>query len=253
METTNKQTYFVKHREEIVEMFQGFNEGVKQYLPSICDAATAEAICSDTQGELEILIPQLPDIGDKNDELNEGVATIAVCLAYYKSFKRQEMTVESLGKMLYDLRTYQFSEMTEEQKKAQADEMFSSKRLNEQKEWAKWSQKCLYPYNWTAYYVEGDCGEFDYGTDYVECGVAKICHKFKADDLVPFICLLDLLESKTFGLGLTRTKTLADGDNVCDFRFKRGCPTDRNWETEISRIRKLIKDPSYEPILKGHL
>ncbi len=253
METTNIQTYFVTHREEILAVFQDTNEGVKQYLPSICDDAAAEAICSEAQGELETLIPQLPDIGDKSAELNEGVAAIAICIAYYKSFKRQGIPVESLGKMLYDLRTYQFSEMTEEQKKAETDEMFSSKRLNEQKEWTAWSQKCLYPYNWAAHYVEGDGEEFDYGTDYVECGIAKICHKFEADDLVPFICLLDLLESNVFGLGLARTKTLADGDNVCNFRFKRGRATERNWDTEIDRIRKLLSSPSYKPVLKGHL
>ena len=253
METTNKKTYFVAHSDEIVAIFQEINEGVKQYLPSICDAATAEAICSDTQRELEKLIPELPDIGDKSDELNEGVAAIAVGIAYYRSFKQQKMSVESLGKMLYDLRAYQYSEMTEEQKKAQADEAFSSKRLNEQKEWTKWSQKYIYPYNWAAHYVEGDGKEFDYGTDYVECGIAKICHKFEADDLVPFICLLDLLESNILGLGLARTKTLADGDNICDFRFKRGRTTDRNWDTEIGRIRKLISSPSYEPVLKGHI
>ena len=253
METTNKQTYFVTHSAEIVAIFQEINEGVKQYLPTICDVATAKVICCEAQEDLERLIPQLPDIGDKSEELNEGVAAIAVCIAYYRSFKRQKMSVELLGKMLYDLKVYQYSEMTEEQKKARADEMFSSKRLNEQKKWAKWSQKCIYPYNWAAHYVEGDDKGFDYGTDYVECGIAKICHKFEADDLVPFICLLDLLESDVFGLGLARTKTLADGDNVCDFRFKRGRTTNRNWDTEIERIKKLLRSPSYEPVLKGHI
>ena len=228
------------------------NEGVKQYLPSICDADTADTICKDAQEELETLIPQLPDIGDKSAELTEGVGAIAVCLAYYKLFKRHDLSVEALGKMLYDLRSYQFSQMTEEQKQAQADEMFSSKRLEEMEKWAAWSQKCAYPYNWAAHYVEGDGKTCDFGADYFECGIAKICHKFGADDLVPFICLLDMLESKTFGLGLHRTKTLADGDNICDFRFKRGRPTEQDWDSEIDRIRKLISSPSYEPVLKGH-
>ncbi len=59
METTNKKTYFVAHSDEILAIFQEINEGVKQYLPSICDAAAAKAICSDTQGELETLITEL--------------------------------------------------------------------------------------------------------------------------------------------------------------------------------------------------
>ncbi|MCD4784344.1 MAG: L-2-amino-thiazoline-4-carboxylic acid hydrolase [Candidatus Eremiobacteraeota bacterium] len=253
MESKTNQTFFVAHEKEIMALFNEINEGVKQYLPSICDKTVAEAICSEAEGELEKLIPQLPDIGDKSLELDNGVSSVAVGIAYYKSFKRRGISIELLGKMLYDLRTFQLNEMTEEQRKAIADEMFSTKRLSEFKEWATWSQKCLYPYNWMAYYIEGDGEEFDYGADYVECGVAKICHKFKADELVPFICLLDLLESRSLGLGLVRTKTLAMGDNVCDFRFKRGRPTTQGWDTEIDKIRKLISLPSYEPVLKGHL
>ena len=253
MEPDNHNSYFVIHKKEIEGAFNEITEGVKQYLPSICDPKIAEAICKDAQKELKIIIPQLPDIGDKSAELDESMIMIAICISYYRAFTKHNLSVELLGKMLYDLRSFQFSEMSESEKKATADEFFSSKRLQEQKEWATWSLKCTYPYNWAAKFINGDGKEFDFGTDYKECGVAKVCHKFKADELVPFICLMDLLESDILGLGLVRTKTLADGDNLCDFRFKRGRATNRSWDTEIDKIRKLINTPSYTPVLKGQL
>ncbi|MFK5855340.1 MAG: L-2-amino-thiazoline-4-carboxylic acid hydrolase [Bacteroidota bacterium] len=253
MKSNKQMSYFILHKEEIMAAFGEINKGVKQYLPSICNQAKADLICKDAQLELDKLIPHLPDIGESNNELNEGMIMVAISISYYKVFVRQKLSVELLGKMLYDLRAFQFSEMTEEEKNAITDETFSSKRLNEQRLWTKWSLKCIYPYNWAAQFVEGDGKEFDYGTDYVECGVVKVCHKFGADKVIPFICLMDLLESNVLGLGLQRTKTLADGDNICDFRFKRGRPTNRTWDTEIEKIRKLINNPSYTPILKGHL
>lgn len=253
MESDKKESYFITHKKDIQAAFSQINDGVKQYLPSICESNKVDLICGDAQTELDKLIPQLPDIGDKSVELDESMIMIAICISYYKAFKKQKLSAEVLGKMLYDLRAFQFAQMTEDEKNATTNEMFSSKRLDEQKEWATWSLKCTHPYNWAAKFIEGDDKSFDYGTDYIECGVAKVCHKFEADELVPFICLMDLLESHELGLGLHRSKTLADGDNLCDFRFKRGRSTNRTWDTEIERIRKLISNPSYEPVLKGHL
>ncbi len=38
--------------------------------------------------------------------------------------------------------------------------------------------------------------------------------------------------------GLVRTKTLAMGDGVCDFRFKKGRTITQDWASEVPRIKK---------------
>ena len=43
---------------------------------------------------------------------------------------------------------------------------------------------------------------------------------------VPYICALDFPISKTFNRGLIRTKTLAEGADICDFRYKKGRKTE---------------------------
>lgn len=45
------------------------------------------------------------------------------------------------------------------------------------------------------------------------------------EELAPYLCLSDYVLSKAMNRGLVRYKTLAEGAEVCDFRFKKGQET----------------------------
>ena len=64
------------------------------------------------------------------------------------------------------------------------------------------SQERQYPGDWVFTFVEGDGQEFDYGLDFTECGICKYYHAQGADELTPYLCLMDGVVSKSFGLGL---------------------------------------------------
>jgi hypothetical protein len=90
------------------------------------------------------------------------------------------------------------------------------------KEAAEKTQERRYPGDWVATFVEGDGEQFDYGLDVVECGICKFYRTQNAEELTPYMCLSDYILSDAFARGLVRYKTLAEGDDVCDFRFKKG-------------------------------
>lgn len=79
---------------------------------------------------------------------------------------------------------------------------------------------------WAFDFVEGVKGELDYGVDYTRCAIRELAIANGAADFAPYICLADIAGSDTFGWGLARTETIAQGGARCDFRFKRGRPTD---------------------------
>jgi hypothetical protein len=79
---------------------------------------------------------------------------------------------------------------------------------------------------WVLDFVEGKPGEFDFGVDYKRCAIRELAIAHGAADLAPHICLADVPGSETFGWGLARTETLAQGGARCDFRFRRGGKTD---------------------------
>ncbi len=67
---------------------------------------------------------------------------------------------------------------------------------------------------------------FDLGVDYTTCAIRDLAIRAGAADFAPYICLADVIGSDELGWGLVRTETLAQGGSRCDFRFKKGGPTD---------------------------
>jgi hypothetical protein len=87
------------------------------------------------------------------------------------------------------------------------------------------SQQRRYPADWVRVHVDGDGQTFEWGVDYLECGIVKFLHSQEADELAPYLCLLDYALLGALGIKLIRTQTLANGDERCDFRFAgRGKP-----------------------------
>ncbi len=79
---------------------------------------------------------------------------------------------------------------------------------------------------WVVDYLPAQPGQFDYGVTYRRCAIAQLAHDVGAQDFAPYICQSDIIGSEVFGWGLARTQTIAQGDAQCDFRFRRGAPTD---------------------------
>ena len=82
-----------------------------------------------------------------------------------------------------------------------------------------------YPGGYVLAYVEGDGQDFDYGIDYIECASCTFLSAQGAPELAPYVCAVDKVASEMLGWGLRRTMTLAQGDERCDFRFKKGAET----------------------------
>jgi hypothetical protein len=70
-------------------------------------------------------------------------------------------------------------------------------------------------------YVEGDGASFDYGFDYLECGICKFFHTQKADEFAQYMCRLDYPYAEAMGSELIRTSTIAENGLKCDFRYKK--------------------------------
>ena len=52
-------------------------------------------------------------------------------------------------------------------------------------------------------------------------------------------CLLDFPEARQLNSGFFRTKTLAQGDDFCNFRYKKGKEVVQTWETEVEKIQRM--------------
>jgi hypothetical protein len=85
-------------------------------------------------------------------------------------------------------------------------------------------------------YLAGDGSDFHFGVDYLHCGNQELVKKLGAEEFAPYVCMSDIPLSEALDWGLTRTQTLGDGCNHCDFRFKKG------GETRISSMTPEVQE-----------
>ena len=96
--------------------------------------------------------------------------------------------------------------------------LFTESTQNKKRRESKASQHSKYPLDWKFEYREGK-DEF-YNT-YTECGICKLGKKEGCFEFVPCLCKMDERSYFYEGGELHRTKTLAQGDDCCDFHVTK--------------------------------
>lgn len=82
------------------------------------------------------------------------------------------------------------------------------------------SQKRKYKNNWVFDLIH-DKDEKSYGINFYECGICKLCKQEECPELAKQMCKIDYLMAKYMKANLKRTKTIANGDEMCDFWYSR--------------------------------
>ncbi|MBP3271489.1 MAG: L-2-amino-thiazoline-4-carboxylic acid hydrolase [Ruminococcus sp.] len=99
-----------------------------------------------------------------------------------------------------------------------AEKYLDESKIPGRMKWAEENRRRKNENNWVVD-VLPKCAEYDLGYDYHECGICKICRDEGCFELAKYLCRLDYVMADMMGAELVRTKTLANGDDVCDFRY----------------------------------
>jgi hypothetical protein len=142
-------------------------------------------------------------------------------LALYRPLKARDRPVQEIGALASEAVETTYGLFPPFLFRLYGRQTFSPHTLRRAHKRALESQQHRYRGDWVYTVVEGDGSAFDWGIDYVECGICKLYHAQGADEFVPYLCRLDFIASAWFGWGLGRTMTLAEGNEKCDFRFTR--------------------------------
>jgi len=135
---------------------------------------------------------------------------------------KQHPSVEEIGELLYRIMEAWIRRYPSFIRRLMGYYYMSKLNRRRSRRRAPLSQERRYAGDWVFEYVEGDGETFEWGRDYVECGIVKFLHSQGADELTPYLCLTDYALFGALGIELKRTMTLAERCEKCDFRFKKG-------------------------------
>ena len=192
------------------------------YYRAAVDPATAEKVIADARADFEGVIPRVPYVGDPRYPLPGTLIGSAVALSFYRALMSNGRTSEQAGTVIAEASEAGIMAVPADQLLARGEQQFTEGWYQMQRMAASLSQQRHYPEDWVFSFVEGVPGEFDWGWDFTECGILKFYRAQGAEELVPYICALDFVESVLENTGLRRTGILAQGAGCCDFRYMKG-------------------------------
>ena len=206
------------------DILDPFFEATKEVLALRFGKKSSEHMIQDILTEYRILYKNMPYIGGKENIFSEWLVYGVYYLGVYKVLKNSGLSLEDIGIIVY--KTYEV--MADHPKwilRIVGHFKYGQKYLEKLKKAAEESHKRRYPGDWVCTFIEGDGEAYDFGFDIMECGICKFYQANGASEFSPYMCLSDYVVSKAFDRGLVRHKTIAEGAEKCDFRYKKGRKT----------------------------
>lgn len=167
------------------------------------------------RGHLKEIIPQVPDIG--NSIFKSSYLIGVAFIAWYKAFlemglssdeaniwiwKGTENAIKKIPRFMIPL----------------VKKIYLGGMLRKAEEQTEKSKKGTLPeYDWSINYVK--VGRNKFRLDTYECGLKKLCKKFGVEEMLPSLCRMDYLTAHYLKYSFERTKTLGDGNEVCNNQF----------------------------------
>ena len=220
---SNPSNYYLKRKKRFLLEFDLVARSARSVIEGYY-GENAGALIAETRREFENLIPQFPYIGGKQP-FTEFIVFTGMLLAVYRVNTAYGKTVEQTGQMVFEMGRAFLNSFPAFLLRLLMPLNFSHHAIDRMRKGAIESKQRQYPEGSVIDFIEGDGKNFDYGVDYLECASCKFLAKQGAPEIAPYLCPVDILFSEALGWGLTRTTTLAGGAEVCDFRFKKGGPT----------------------------
>ncbi len=181
-------------------------------LAEICPEMNMAEYKKRVKKEFRAMLQRTPDIGGSPLERNLYIAAFVFSL--YKACP-EKITPEIVDEMASAVFDSDFMVKAHKNKKCTMfDDKVQDKKLQE----SIASRNSEYELDWKFEYTKG-VDEF-YNT-YTECGICKLGRRENCFEFVPCLCNMDDRNYINEGGRLHRTKTLADGDDCCDFHVTR--------------------------------
>ena len=166
------------------------------------------------RSEYKAMVHRFPGVGPKNN-LVMGLYLAAYMLAFYKA--APDKITEPVFEELVNALCY----CPAMEKMSKGKNFFTKKNMEARAAHAKRSQTGEQPFDWK-FTFSYDMDKPECYINYSECAICKMGIREGCSNLLPYLCITDYANQEQMGNTLIRTKTLANGDDRCDFHIIGG-------------------------------
>jgi hypothetical protein len=224
--------YYTKVKPKLMKDFDRFFKAARPALAAHFNDEELDEIEARARAGFEAVIPKLPYIGGKKNSGTSNLTGCAALLAIVRAAEPGGLSLRDTGYVIYQTFENFINSRPAFILKLGGRMMGTRMFVRMMQKRAEVSQQRLYPGNFVNRFIIGDGTDFDFEQDVEECAVKKYIVSQGAEKYLPYFCLGDYPMFRAFGVGFSRTQTLAGGGSCCDFRFKTGGETGPGWPPE---------------------
>jgi hypothetical protein len=232
------ENFYSSNRDRFITAFDKIKIAVVDYISKQSSLEAANEISTEAAINIKKILPDLPYVGGDDHPGTRFIVTAGQWIALYKPMAKRGYKALEVGRMMYLISEDQLKDVPADELEKQKALTYNDEYINLMKQWTE--STSFYECDWKADFVEGNGVEFDWGLNYRTCPCFELFKEQNAKQLAPLFCLLDFPEARQIESGFFRTKTLAQGDDLCNFRYKKGKKVVQNWDTEAKSISKKI-------------
>ena len=229
------ETYYEKISKKMFKEFELMYNGTIKLLLKYFNMQKVDNIYQESREYYIKLIPKLPYIGGKSNSQTINLIMGAIVLSIIFPLENENLSMNQIGKIIFDTFDIYFNANPKFILKLIGKFVLTRLSTNKMKKDLEKSLARKYKEDFVIECVESESGEFDFGYNYLECALYKLYSKHNALKYLPYVCLGDYALFSSIGIGFSRTQTIANGGQICDFRFKKNGETLHGWPPEAHK------------------
>lgn len=180
------------------------------------------------QAVLSKEINNAPKTEMKQGNLSTYIKLSVLILAMIKLYKELGLSENEIGEFIYKAADEYFR-MSTIKKWIQKKLFFSRMNTKQIRKRQAISEQLENGINGFKFrFVEGK-NQNEFGIDYEKCGICDYFKNMGMFEYVKYCCLVDYAIMKNLGIPFTRTTTLGNGGEKCDFRFSKKGIIQEGW------------------------
>ena len=172
-----------------------------------------KGILRDVKKEYRAMVERTPGIGGSSNEAN----LVGACYFFAMAKVIPGMTPDLMDDIILKSIGSDFMVKLHKGQKEKGT-MFSEKAQKKKAEEAEKSHSSTYEMDWEFTY---EAGKDEFRLTYTKCGICRLAELEHMEEYLPCMCRMDYPKYRLTGGKLIRTKTLAAGDDCCNFHVVR--------------------------------
>ncbi|MFX1418695.1 MAG: L-2-amino-thiazoline-4-carboxylic acid hydrolase [Promethearchaeota archaeon] len=227
-----KNEFYLRNKDNFVRQFNSLVKVAKDIVSQNYNIEITKDLIKKAQYQFENVLLKLPYVGGIKSPFTSLMIQSAVTFVFYNTCKLINLSDREIGKLIYEIAEHEAQSISPIKKWFYRKVIFSKNMKNRWRYWLMESKKNIYDRNWVGDFIESDRKTYDYGIDFTECGWLKLIENESMQEFAPYVCLCDYARMRGIGIGFKRTKTIAAGAEICDFRFIKNYKTPKGWPPE---------------------